>query len=265
MKATGPAVLAASLIAATAAHATTTVTKQEISAILPHCETPKVSIIVGTFPCKATNCTTAANPQLPAGMAALMAMSGKMPPQTDFSHLGDTMGSALTTALKATNCFQVQDREVIEQLKKEADLSGIPFTPKASDYLITGAITAVALNTKSNTIGGGFIPVVGAIHNTTHNASMSLDVRLVNVKDGQISGSKTFDANSSRGDWALGAAGFGGGGGLFGTSSSTQSPELDSVANQAIVYAATYITETLAKDQITSSPPAAGNSATPGH
>ena len=84
--------------------------------------------------------------------------------------------------------------------------------------------------------------------------AVAIEVRILVVKNGSILDSQTFEANSSKRDFGIGGIGFGRGGALGGGVSSTNSPELDSVANQTVVVAIGHVTNLLAKDAITSQP-----------
>ena len=248
-------VVVAAMSFAHTAFGQTTVASRDITSLVPHCAAPVASLVVGNFICRASAC--APPPQGPAsGFAAIMMMQAQArngaPP--DLTRLGDTMSSAVTTALKATGCFTVQDREAIAELKKEAELSGIEFKPKPSDYLISGSITEVSFKSNSTSIGGGMIPVIGALSTTSHEAKLALEVRILDVKDGSVTDSQSFEANSAKRDFGLGAVGFGRGGLIGGAMSSTNSPEIDSVANQAILFAVSHVTDVIGKDAVTSHP-----------
>lgn len=148
-------------VTATTATAETRVAERDLTSLLVRCEKPVASISVGAFSCKATACQEAAAGS-GNGMAALLQLaqaSQGLSVQT-FPTLGSSMGSGLTTTLKATGCFTVQEREALEELKREAALAGVEIKPTAADYLVSGAITAVVLNTRSNSFGGGLLPVV---------------------------------------------------------------------------------------------------------
>ena len=251
----GPLIGAALMAMAGVASAQTAVAARDMSALVPHCSAPVASLVVGNFSCRASACS--APPQGPgSGIAALMAMqnAARTGAPVDLSHFGDSLGSAVTTALKATGCFTVQDRQAIEELKKEAEISGVEFKPKPSDFLVSGSITEVTFKANSTAIGGGFIPVIGALSTTNHEARVAIEVRILDVKNGSILDSQTFEANSSKRDFGIGGIGFGRGGALGGGVSSTNSPELDSVANQTVVVAIGHVTNLLAKDAITSQP-----------
>lgn len=166
----------------------------------------------------------------------------------NYPQLGQGMSNAMTTALQATNCVQIVERD--EDLVREAALAGVTMQTTPADYLISGAIVSLAVTSNTKSIGGGLLPIIGAVNRSTKEASLGIDVRLVNVRAGTISASRSFNANSSRANWGVGGMGYGGSGALFGRVSSTQSPELDSVANEAVINAANFIAETIAKDVI---------------
>lgn len=249
-------------VSATTAAGETRVTERDLSALLVRCDKPVASISVGAFSCKATACHDAtAGPG--NGVAALLqlAQASQGLSVHSFPTLGSSMGSGLTTALKATGCFTVQEREALEELKREAALAGVEIKPTAADYLVSGAITAVTLNTRSNSFGGGLLPVVGAVSKSTRNANLAIDVRLIDVRGASVRDSRSFQADSTRSSWSGGGLGYGGSGALFSAGRSTQSPELDSVANEATINAANFVAETLASAAITQRPSAAVPSA----
>ena len=245
----------ATLLAGSAT-AATRVTERDLSSLLVHCEKPVASISLGAFSCKAAACEAAGVGGPPSGAAALLqlAQAAQGLSVQQYPALGAAMGNGLTTALKETGCFVVQEREALEELRREAALSGIELKPTAADFLISGAITSVAVNTKSTSIGGGMIPVIGAVSRSTRSATLGIDVRLIDVKAANVRASRAFSADSTRSNWGAGGLGYGGGGALFGATRSTSSPELDSVANEATINAANFVAETLAGEAITRRP-----------
>jgi curli biogenesis system outer membrane secretion channel CsgG len=231
---------------------TTAVKEIEIGRWLPQCASPVATVVVGKFQCRAQTCQQRAqmDPRL-AGLMALAAASGEI---HDFSTIGEGMGNAVTTALKATNCFEVQEREALDELRKEMELAGIKLEAKPADYMIIGAITSVGVETQRTSIGGGFIPIIGAVTSKKQIANLAMDIRVVDVKSASVKHSKSFAANSESQSWGLGAAGFGGGGGLFGGHSVSKSPEMDRVATETVVHAVHYVVEALAGPAITRRP-----------
>lgn len=249
--------LVVAALSAGAGYAETTVRQLDIDAALAHCDKPVASIFIGRFTCKAEACSTAAAPAAgPAGFAALMAMAQAAQGISveHFPQLGDSMSAAMTTALKATGCFDVQEREALDDLRREAELEGVELKAKPADYMVSGAITSVGLETRSSNVGGGLLPFVGAISKSTRHATLGLDVRLVDVKQATVRDARSFSADNTRSNWGVGGLGYGGSGALFGTSQTTRSPEMDTVANEAVINAANFVAETIAGAAITRQP-----------
>jgi curli biogenesis system outer membrane secretion channel CsgG len=110
------------------------------------------------------------------------------------------------------------------------------------------------IQTKKNSFGGGMLPIVGAVSKSTRTAELALDVRVIEVKSASIKDSKSFTATNASASWGLGAAGYAGSGGLFGTSTTTNSPEIDHVANRSVIDAANFIADTIAGAAVTVRP-----------
>lgn len=249
--------LAALLLSSSCALAgQTTVQENDIGAFVPHCASQVASVSVGKLNCKASGCqkheTTASMGGFGAFVAMAAARDGLIPP--DFSGIGEGMAYALTTALKATGCFDVQEREAMEELQKEATLSGIKMEIKPADFLLTGAITSVGMETAKTSFGGGMIPVIGGFSKTTKNANLAMDIRVVDVRKANVKASKSFNSNDQSSSWGLYGGGLAGGGALFGGHSVTKSPEMDKLAAQTVLYATSYLVDTLAADAVVSRP-----------
>lgn len=243
---------------ATAAFAgDTSVTENDIGAYVPHCAAPVASVSVGRMTCKASGCQKTETVNF-GGLGALVQLAAQQAgiPTADLSGIGDGMANALTTALKATGCFDIQERETMEELQKEAALSGIKLEIKPSDYMISGAITTVALEGSRSSFGGGFIPIVGGINKTTQTAKLGMDLRVVDVKKANVKASKSFSASSENSSWGVGGGGWGYGGALFGGQSVTKSPEMDKVAAETVIYAVGFLVDTLAAQSVVSRPAA---------
>jgi curli biogenesis system outer membrane secretion channel CsgG len=213
------------------------------------------SVSVGKLTCKASGCQKKEAINY-GGLGALAQLAAQQSgiPIVDLSGIGDGMANALTTALKATNCFDIQEREVMEDLQKEAELSGIKLEIKPSDYLISGAITTVALEATRSSFGGGFIPIIGGISKTTQTAKLGMDLRIVEIRKANVKASKSFSANSESSSWGAAGGGLVGGGALFGAHSVTKSPEMDKVATETILYAVGFLVDTLAGQSVVSRP-----------
>ena len=256
---------AAALLATTLFFATTTfadddgtsVKEVDVGKYLPKCSAPVAAITIGTFSCKAQSCAkpnpAQANNPL-AGMMAMAAMAQGGAVLMDFSTIGDGMSNALTTALKATNCFDVQEREAMAEIQKEMELAGVKVQAKPADYLIMGAITSVGIQTERSSFGGGFIPVIGAITHKTETANLAMDVRIVDIKKADVLASKSFEADSKSSSTGVMGGGLVGAGGLFGGYSVSKSPEMDKIATQTVIYTVNYLVDTLAKNAVVSRP-----------
>jgi curli biogenesis system outer membrane secretion channel CsgG len=233
-----------------------TVQENDIGAFVPHCSSQVASVSVGKLNCKASGCQKRETGGNMGGMGAFLAMAaakeGLMP--VDFSGIGDGMAYALTTSLKATGCFDVQEREAMEELQKEAALSGFKIEVKPADFLLTGAITSVGMETSKSSFGGGLIPVIGGFSKTTKNANLAMDIRIVDIKKANVKASKSFNSNDASSSWGVSGGGLVGGGALFGGHSVTKSPEMDKLAAQTIIFATTYLVDTLAADAVVSRP-----------
>ena len=238
----------------TAASAETRVAARDLSTLLAHCSAPVAAVTITAFKCKATACTAAAAPS--GNLGALLSMAQAAQGMQSFPGLGDGLSNALGTALSQTGCFKVMAREDIEDLRKEAEAAGITLKQAPADYLISGAITALAVGTKTQSFGGGMVPVIGAVSRSTKSAALAIDVRIVDVKASEVRASQTFDVSNQRSNWLAGGGGLVGGSALFGGGSITQSAELDSVANESVIQAANYIVAQLAPG---ASPPAGGS------
>lgn len=241
------------MVAAPWLGAQTTVKENDLTQWVPRCGAPAATVVVGRLQCKAQSCQKPAqgDPRL-AGLMALAAAAGEGP--VDFSNIGEGMSNALTTALKATNCFEVQEREALEELRKEMELAGIKLEAKPADFMIAGAITSVGLETQRTSFGGGFIPIIGAVTSKKQIANLAMDVRVVEVKTASVKHSRSFAANSESQSWGVGGGGWGGGGVLFGGHSVSKSPEMDRVATETVIQTVHYLVDAIAGDRVVSRP-----------
>ena len=171
----------------------------------PKCATPVASVVVGKFSCKAASC------QAQSPLAMFMRASGGANAAVD--SLGSSMTDMLTTVLKSTGCFDIQEREAMEELAKELALVGKKVEVQQADYMITGSITSIDLSSDTSSLGGGFIPLLGMINITTKKADVGLDVKLIDVNRAKVLDAKTFAANNETTSAGFGAVGGGGGGG----------------------------------------------------
>ena len=135
---------------------------------------------------------------------------------------GEAVADMLTTELFNTNEFTILERQRIDAILSEQDLSseGYVDSPTAVkmgkllgvDFLITGAITQFKTET-----AGGVVPLplggFGGVAVGTHTAYVTLDVRAVNTATGEIllAAREQGAANATVGGVAAYGAAFGGG------------------------------------------------------
>ncbi len=100
----------------TSAIAETTVNEKEYN--LPKCSKPVASVMVGNISCKSAACQqgTADAGRSNALMAMAQMASGLS--ESAFPAIGDGLKAMLTTALKETGCFDIQEREAMDELAK---------------------------------------------------------------------------------------------------------------------------------------------------
>ncbi|MFZ8787710.1 CsgG/HfaB family protein [Thermocrinis sp.] len=121
------------------------------------------------------------------------------------------------------------------------------------DYMIIGSITALELERRGGPLGGGLLPVVGAISVKKDRAKLAVDVNVIKPETLEVAYSKSFEANSEKTSWSLfgaGAAGAFGGAGW----SISKNLSLDMVARDVVVQVANALAEEIAKDKIVERP-----------
>lgn len=186
---------------------------------LPKCDKPIASVVVGKFNCKAASC------QAQSSLALFMRAAGGSASTVD--SLGSSMSDMLTTVLKSTGCFDIQEREAMDELAKELALVGKKVEVQQADFMISGAITSIDMSSDSTSLGGGFIPLLGMINITTKKADVGLDIKLIDVNRAKVLDAKTFTANNETTSAGFGAVGWGGGGLLAGGFSSFKNTPLE--------------------------------------
>ena len=119
--------------------------------------------------------------------------------------IGDGMADQLTTALVATGCFKVVDRQNLKGVLDEIGLqqSGMVDPSTASrvgklvgaDLIITAAVTEFQDNSSGSKAGAGAIAgsrrlggILGAIKGSTKTAHMAADLRITDVQTSEIIG-----------------------------------------------------------------------------
>ncbi|BCO09274.1 hypothetical protein GF1_16500 [Desulfolithobacter dissulfuricans] len=180
-----------------------------------------IKISIGNISCDAAACRSKGASQQ-SGLFALLRLAGT----PSFEGIGDGLQDMFTGSIQNTGCFRIFDRKAMEAVQKELALAGGPqqtASLEAADYLVMGSVTSINFENKSGSLGGGFIPVLGAISQTKQKATLGMDVRLIEVKTGEVIFSKTYTAESGKTSYGVGAGvvaggvGFGGLSGLSGT------------------------------------------------
>lgn len=211
------------------------------------CSEPAYSVMVMDFDCKAAACQQPNNPKLLPIFEVLTTGSG-------VQGLGKGVSTMLTNALKATNCFKIVDLEQYEKMKKLLEVTGQKVQPPKVDYMISGSITALELERSGGPLGGGVVPLLGAISIKKDKARIGVDVNVIKPETLEVAYSKSFEANSEKTSWSL--FGAGAGGGAFGGAgwSISKNLSLDMVARDVVVQVANALAESLAKDKIVERP-----------
>ncbi len=210
------------------------------------CSEPVYSVMVMDFDCKASACQQPNNPKLLPIFEVLTTGSG-------VQGLGKGVSTMLTNALKATNCFRIVDLEQYDRMKKLLEATGQKVQPPKVDYTIIGSITALELERRGGPLGGGVVPLLGAISVKKDKAKLAVDVNVIKPETLEVDYSKSFEANSEKSSWSLfggGAAGAFGGAGW----SISKNLSLDMVARDVVVQVANALAEELAKDKIVERP-----------
>lgn len=208
---------------------------------LPTCEAPMANVLVSKVSCKSANCnggTAGANSPL----MALLSAAG----QPSVSAIGDGIKDMFVTALRETNCVDIVDQEALKEL---AEQMGRPYQMPPVDFVVSGALTSVELQTDNTNIGAGFIPIIGSVGFKTQKASVSLDMKLVDANTLKVLSSRRVDANSESTSFGVGglgagtmngnAVGFGGG------FSSLKGTSLEAVSRDAVFGAAAFVVDAL--------------------
>lgn len=218
--------------------AETTVSEKDYN--LPKCSKPIASVMVGNLTCKSAACqTNTADTTRQSGLIALAQMaSGES--EASFPAIGDGLKAMLTTALKETGCFDIQEREAMDELAKELALVGKTVEVQQADYMISGAITSISMSTKKQAIGGGMIPIVGAISTTKKSADLGLDIKIIDVNKAKIVDAKTFTGNNQTSSYGLGMGGYGGGIGLVGGLSNLKGTPMEEVVRDVLARVASF-------------------------
>ena len=204
------------------------------------CDKPIARVMIGNLSCKAASCNHASagssNPLL-----AFLAAAG----QPNVSGIGNGIKDMMTTALQSSGCFEVMDRESMEEIKKELAFAGKTMETQAADFLIAGSVTQIEMEKTNASIGWGLIPVIGSIGRTTQKASLGLDLRLVSVDSGKVLSTKKIESSTEDSAFAISGVGIGMGGagivGFGGAYSSLKGTSLEKVTRDAIYKATDFL------------------------
>lgn len=213
------------------------------------CSEPVASVNILDFECKAQACQDTENPKLSPLMELLTLAGGG-----SVKGFGKGLANMLTTALQKTNCFKVVDLEKFEKIKKLAAATGQEVKPPKVDYMISATITAIELEKSGGSLGGGIIPILGAISKNTEKAKLSITADVIKPETLEAVLSQSFEANSEKSSWGFGAAGVGAGYGGAGGWSVSKNLSLDMVAKDVVISLTNYLAEKLAKDKIVEYP-----------
>lgn len=240
------AALASVFALAAVAQDGTTVKEKNYS--LPKCAAPVASVVVGKLSCKAAGCKEP-EPAARDGLGALAQLARMANQdggvQQSFAGVGDGMSAMLTTVLKETGCFDIQEREAMDELAKELALVGKKLDVTQADFMISGSVTSINMNTDKKQFGGGLIPIVGYVGVTTKTADIGLDIKLIDVNRAKIVDSKTFEANNETTSTSIGGGGFVGVGGFGGAMSSLKGTPMEPIIREVLARVALYTTHQL--------------------
>ncbi len=227
-----------------AVYADSTTTSEKDYA-LPKCNKPVASVMVGQLTCKSAACQTNTNQDPRAsGLMALAALaSGNS--SVSFPGVGEGMSAMLTTVLKETGCFEIQERETLDELNKELALVGKKVEVQQADFMITGAITSINLSTEKKQFAGGWIPILGSISTTTKTADLGLDIKVIDVNKAKLLEGKTFTGNNETSSYSFGAAAFGPGMGALGGMSNIKGTPMEDVVRDVLVRVASFSSKAL--------------------
>lgn len=222
----------------------TTVTAKDYQ--LPKCAAPVASVVIGKVACKSNSCMApAAQPNSQLAALAMMAAQANGGSTANFAGIGDGMSAMLTTALKETGCFDIQEREAMDEVAKELALVGKKVEIQQADYMISGSITSISMSTQKSSFGGGLIPIIGAISNTKVTADLGMDIKIIDINKAKILDSKTFLGNNETSSTGIGLGGFVGGGLVGGAFSSTKGTPMEPVVRDVLTRVAAYASTSL--------------------
>lgn len=227
-------------VLSSAAIAETVVSEKDYN--LPKCSKPVASVMIGNLTCKSAACqaNAGAHDSRTGGLAAFAQLASGQA-EGSFPGIGDGLSAMLTTVLQETGCFEIQDREALETLRQELALVGKTLEAQQADFMITGSITSISMSTQRKALGGGFIPVVGAISTTKKTADLGLDMKILDVQKAKVVDSKTFTGNNETKSYSMGAGGLGGGLGALGGMSNIKGTPMEGVVRDVLARVSSYV------------------------
>jgi len=200
-----------------------------------------LKITLGKITCSASNCKAGAT--VSPGLSVLLKLAGA----PSFEGIGDGLKDMFANSLHSVGCFRILDREATAAIENELRLTGNVSAAgmEAADYIIMGAVTSINFEHKNGYFGWGLIPIIGAVNSTKENATLAMDIRMVDVKTGEIVYARTYEAASGKTGYGIG--GFGTGGVSFGGSlNGLNGTAMEEVARNVIIRATHDIVDRLA-------------------
>ena len=211
--------------------------KQKMVQKLTCTQRSNIRVAVGEVTCKAAACKQT-GPKGSSGLFQLLQLAGV----PSFEGIGSGLQDMFTTALQQTNCFRILSKEAMKNMQE----FGISVKNQKPDYIVVAAVTSINFKRSSGSLGGGYIPIIGAISRTKQEASMAMDVQLIDTRTGEVVFSKTYTAKSGKTSYGLGGFGAAGGVGFGGGLSGLSGTAMEEVARDIIVRASYDIARQLA-------------------
>lgn len=204
----------------------------EKTAQVPKCEKTIGKIALGKVTCKAASCS---NPKTPTAsfLQQIVSLTG----QPAYEGIGQGIGDMLISALRETGCFEVLERESLEELKQEMALMGKKIELEAADFLVGGSVTSLTMETTNTNLGLGIIPVLSAVDIKKTKAVVGMDIRIIDVNSGKITFTKSYEANNQKSGLGIGAGAGWHGVGFGGIYSQLKGTALEEVVRDVVVRA----------------------------
>ena len=199
---------------------------------VPHCERPMGKVALGKVTCKAASCRQPNSPAM-ALIQQLVSISGV----PAYEGIGDGVADMLLSALKQTNCFDILERENFDEINRELALYGKEMKIEPADYMISGAITSLTMESSNTNLGLGVLPVLSSIDIKKTKAIVGMDIRVVDVNSAKVTFTKTYEANNSKSGLGFGGGAGWSGVGFGGAYSSLRGSALEEVVRDVVVRA----------------------------